>query len=139
MKKEDVTRNWYLIDADGQVLGRMAARIATMLQGKHKPVYTPHVDTGDYIVVINAAKVVLKASNKDEKMYHHHSGYAGGLKSIPFERMIQEKPEDVVKLAVRGMLPKSKLGKQMLKKLKVYGGSEHDHAAQKPEVLELNA
>ncbi|MDY7032147.1 MAG: 50S ribosomal protein L13 [Thermodesulfobacteriota bacterium] len=134
-KKEDVERKWYLVDAEGKVLGRLASNIATRLRGKHKPVYTPHVDTGDFIVVINAEKVLLTGKKLKQKVYHRHSGYPGGLKSITAEKFQQKKPEELIRLVVKGMLPKNSLGRSMIKKLKIYAGDKHPHEAQKPEIL----
>jgi len=136
-KKEDVARDWYYIDADGQVLGRLAAEIARRLRGKHKPVYTPHVDTGDFIIVMNAEKVSLTGKKLTDKVYHHHSGYPGGLKSATAGKILAEKPEELLRSAVRGMLPKNSLGRQMLKKLKIYTGDKHPHKAQMAELLEV--
>lgn len=135
-KKVDVERKWYLVDADGQVLGRLATKIATYLRGKHKPVFTPNVDTGDFIVVINAERVKLTGKKLDEKVYYRHSGYPGGVKSETAKERLRKKPESVIMDAVRGMTPKNRLGRAMLKKLKVYRGGEHPHSAQKPEVLQ---
>jgi len=132
-----VKRDWYVIDAEGKILGRMATEIATRLRGKHKPEYTPHVDTGDYIVVINAAKVQVTGNKAKGKMYHRHTGYVGGIKSLSFEKMIQKAPERTIESAVKGMLPKGPLGRAMFKKLKVYAGTEHPHAAQQPQELTL--
>ncbi len=137
-KEKDIQRKWYVIDVAGQPLGRVASEIARLLRGKHKPTYTPHVDTGDHVVVINADKVMLTGRKAKEKMYYRHSGYPGGLKSIPFEEMIARHPERVIHLAVRRMLPSNRLGRAMLKKMKVYAGPEHPHQAQKPETLVLN-
>ena len=136
-KPETVKRDWYLIDAEGKTLGRMAAEIATRLRGKHKPEYTPHVDTGDYIVVVNADKVQVTGNKAKDKIYHSHTGYPGGLKSISFEKLIQKAPERTIQSAVKGMLPKGPLGRAMFKKLKVYAGTEHPHAAQQPQELTL--
>lgn len=136
-KPETVKRGWYLIDAEGKTLGRMAAEIATRLRGKHKPEYTPHVDTGDYIVVINAEKVRVTGNKAKDKMYHAHSGYPGGLKSISFEKLVEKAPERTIQSAVKGMLPKGPLGRAMFKKLKVYAGTEHPHTAQQPQELTL--
>lgn len=138
-KPTDVERKWYIVDAQGCVLGRLASFVAVRLRGKHKPIYTPHVDTGDHIVVINAEKIALTGKKWDEKLYHRHSGYMGGLKSMTAKQLLQKRPEDLVTRAVRGMLPKNRLGRNMLKKLKVYAGSEHPHVAQKPETLKLSA
>ena len=134
---KDVEKKWYVVDASGKVLGRLANRIAVVLMGKHKPIYTPHVDTGDYVIVVNADKVVLTGKKLDQKKYYRHSGYPGGLKEITARQMFEKHPEKVVYLAVKRMLPKNKLGRKMLKKLKVYAGPEHPHQAQKPEPLEL--
>ena len=134
-KASNVERQWYVIDAENLVLGRLATQIAAMLRGKHKPTFTPHVDTGDYIIVVNAEKIVLTGKKLDQKMYRHHTGYAGGMKETSYRRLMATKPEFALKEAVRGMLPKGPLGRKMAKKLKVYAGSEHEHAAQKPETL----
>lgn len=136
-KKEEVQRNWWVVDADGETLGRMASKIAMVLMGKTKPIYTPHVDTGDYVIVLNADKIKVSGSKDQTKEYDYYTGYPGGHKYVSFADMMERKPEKVVELAVKRMLPKSKLGGHMLEKLKVYRGSEHDHAAQKPEKLEL--
>ncbi len=136
-KAETVERDWFLIDADGKKLGRLASEIARRLRGKHKAVYTPHVDTGDYIVVINAEKVAITGNKAKDKMYYRHSGYLGGLKEINFEDLIQTAPELVIETAVKGMLPKNPLGRAMFRKLKVYAGAEHKHAAQQPQVLDI--
>lgn len=128
----EVEKNWYVIDAAGKPLGRIATQIARLLRGKHKPAYTPHVDTGDHVVVINAEKVVLTGKKADQKVYYRHTGYVGGLKEISFREMITEKPERVIHIAVKGMLPHNRLGRAMLKKLKVYRGNEHPHKAQNP-------
>lgn len=136
-KKEEVQRNWWLVDADGATLGRMASKIAMVLMGKTKPIYTPHVDTGDYVVVLNAEKIKVSGNKAADKQYDYYTGYPGGHKYVDFADMMEKKPEKVVELAVKRMLPKSKLGKNMLSKLKVYRGSEHEHAAQKPEKMEL--
>jgi large subunit ribosomal protein L13 len=135
-KPGEVESKWYVVDASGCVLGRLASFVATRLRGKHKPVYTPHVDTGDHIVVINADKIALTGRKWDEKLYYRHSGYVGGLKSITAKKLLEKRPEDLVMHAVRGMLPKNRLGRKMFKKLKVYAGSEHPHVAQKPETLQ---
>ncbi len=136
-KPNEVTRNWLIVDAEGQTLGRMATVIATRLRGKHKAEYTPHVDTGDYVVVINADKVQVTGNKATDKMYHAHSGFPGGLKSISFEKLQERAPERVIKLAVKGMLPRTPLGRAMFKKLKVYAGAEHPHTAQQPQALQL--
>ncbi len=136
-KKGEVERKWYVVDASGKVLGRLASKIATYLRGKHKPQFTPNVDTGDFIVVINAEKVMLTGKKLDKKVYYHHTGYPGGLKAETARQRLQRKPEAVIMDAVKGMLPKNRLGRKMLKKLKVYRGPEHPHQAQKPETLNI--
>jgi len=135
-KPTEVERKWYLVDASGCILGRLASFVATRLRGKHKPIYTPHVDTGDHIIVINANKVALTGKKWNEKFYYRHSGYVGGLKSMTAKQLLQKRPEDLVIHAVRGMLPKNRLGRNMLTKLKVYAGPEHPHVAQQPERLQ---
>jgi large subunit ribosomal protein L13 len=137
-KADDVKRDWFLVDADGKTLGRLATEIARRLRGKHKAIYTPHVDTGDYIVVINAEKVRVSGNKAKDKMYYRHSGYMGGLKQTSFNDMIERSPERVIELAVKGMLPRNPLGREMYRKLKVYAGPQHQHAAQQPQPLELN-
>ena len=136
-KAQEIERKWYVVDADGMVLGRLASQVANILRGKHKPIYTPHVDTGDHVIIINASKVVLTGKKLDQKCYYHHSGYAGGLKVTKYGKLMAEKPEFAVKKAVLGMMPKGPLGRQMSRKLRVYAGAEHEHEAQKPEVLVL--
>ena len=136
-KKEEIEKKWYVVDAKGKTLGRLASRIAHVLMGKHKPEYTPHVDTGDYVIVVNADKVVLTGKKLDQKLYYRHSGYPGGLKIISARQMLQKHPERVIYLAVKRMLPKTALGRKMLKKLKVYASPDHPHSAQKPEPLEI--
>jgi large subunit ribosomal protein L13 len=136
-KKEDVQRKWYLVDAEGKTLGRMAAQVAIVLRGKHKPTYTPHVDTGDHVVIVNAEKVHLTKDKVHTKRYYRHSGYPGGLKSETVEEVFRRKPAAVVERAVKGMLPKTPLGKQMGRKLKVYAGPSHSHQAQQPEPLTI--
>jgi large subunit ribosomal protein L13 len=136
-KPQNVEHNWLLLDAEGQTLGRMATEIASRLRGKHKPEYTPHVDTGDYIVVINAEKVAVTGNKVKDKIYHSHSAFPGGLKSIAFGKLLDKTPERVIKLAVKGMLPRTPLGRAMFKKLKVYAGNEHPHTAQQPQTLSL--
>jgi len=136
VKAKDIERRWYVVNADGQVLGRLASRIAQILRGKHKPIYSPHLDTGDYVVVINAEKVRLTGRKAETKAYFRHSGYMGGEKFIPFQRMLATHPERVIELAVKGMLPKNALGRRMRKKLKVYAGPSHPHEAQRPEPLQ---
>ena len=134
---QTVERKWYVVDADGMTLGRLASQVAAILRGKNKPTFTPHVDCGDHVIVINAAKVVLSGKKLDQKIYYHHSGFAGGLKQTKYRKLMAEKPDFAVKHAVVGMLPKGPLGRQMARKLRVYAGAEHEHAAQMPEVLEL--
>ena len=136
-KNETLQRQWYVIDADGLVLGRLASQVANILRGKNKPIYTPNVDTGDYVIVINADKIVMTGKKLDQKVYYHHSGYVGGLKETKYRKLIAEKPEFAIRHAVVGMLPKGPLGRQMAKKLKVYAGPEHEHAAQQPEKYDL--
>ncbi len=136
-KPTEITRAWHLVDADGLVLGRMATEIAAILRGKPKPIFAPHVDTGDHVVVVNAAKVVLTADKAHQKFAYRHSGYPGGLRSTSYADLLADRPADVVTAAVRGMLPKNRLGRQMLAKLKVYAGPEHPHAAQSPAPLDL--
>jgi len=136
-KKEDIERQWFVIDAKDQTLGRMASQIASILRGKHKPIFTPHMDTGDFVIVVNAEKIHVTGDRLDQKLYYRHSGYPGGLRSKSLRQMLRDKPEDVIYEAVRRMLPKNNLGRQMLKKLKVYAGPEHPHAAQQPVKLEL--
>ena len=132
---KDITRDWYVVDAEGETLGRLATRIATVLRGKHKPTFAPHLDMGDYVVVVNADKVELAGEKAADKVYNRHSGFPGGLKSVPFARMMQTHPTEIVETAVKGMLPKNKLGRAMVRKLKVYAGGEHPHAAQQPKAL----
>ncbi|MDR0880876.1 MAG: 50S ribosomal protein L13 [Clostridioides sp.] len=136
-KPADVQRKWYLVDADGKTLGRMASEIALILRGKNKPTFTPHVDGGDCVVVINAAKVKLTGRKLDQKMYRYHTGYVGGLKEISYKHMMENKPEEVVAHAVSGMLPKNRLRSRMMTRLRVYAGAEHGHAAQNPEVIDF--
>lgn len=135
-KKESVERKWYVVDAAGQVLGRLASNIASRLRGKHKPTYTPHVDTGDFIVVVNAEKIVLTGKKWKDKRYYHHTGYVGGIKSMTARDLLHKHPKDLIRFAVKGMLPKNKLGDKLIKKLKIYTGSDHPHTAQRPESLE---
>ena len=132
-KKGKVEQKWHLVDANGKTLGRLATRVAMLLRGKHKPIYTPHVDTGDFVIVVNAEKITLTGKKWTDKVYIHHSGYPGGLKSITAGKMREKKPERLVTMAVQGMLPKNKLGRKMIKKLKVYPGEAHPHQAQQPE------
>lgn len=136
-KPETVKRDWYVVDATDKVLGRLATEVARRLRGKHKPEFTPHVDTGDYIVVINAGKVAVTRGKEDKKLYHSYSGYQGGLKTISFKDLRVRKPERIIETAVRGMLPKGPLGRDLIRKLKVYAGAEHQHSAQQPKVLEI--
>lgn len=136
-KPEQVKRDWYVVDASGKTLGRLAAEIARRLRGKHKPEYTPHVDTGDYIIVINAEKITVSGKKSTDKTYYHHTGYIGNMKSITFDKLQAKSPERILQLAVKGMLPKNPLGRAMLRKLKVYTGAEHNHTAQQPLVLDL--
>ena len=137
-KASDVQRAWWVVDADGQVLGRLAAEIATILRGKHKPVFAPHMDMGDYVVVINAGKIRLTGDKLNQKMYRRHSGFPGGLRETKYGDLLAQKPEIAIEKAVKGMLPHNRLGRAMLKKLKVYGGSEHPHASQDPKPLSVN-
>jgi large subunit ribosomal protein L13 len=137
-KSAEVTRDWYIVDATGKVLGRVAAELARRLRGKHKPEFTPHVDTGDYIVVVNADKLRVTGNKTKDKLYHRHSGYPGGIYTTSFEKLQQKHPERVLTLAVKGMLPKGPLGYAMIKKMKVYAGGEHPHTAQQPKTLEIN-
>ncbi len=137
VKKDDADRKWYVIDASGKVLGKLAVRVADYLRGKHKPVFTPNSDTGDFVVIVNAEKVKLTGKKLDQKMYYRHSGYPGGLRADSARGLMAKKPEHIVSEAVWGMLPKNRLGRQMLRKLKVYKGAEHPHAAQRPEDLSL--
>ena len=136
-KKESVSREWYVVDATDKTLGRLSTAIANRLRGKHKPEYTPHVDTGDYIVVVNAEKVRVTGNKTTDKIYHHHTGYPGGIKSITFDKLIDKAPEQVIEKAVKGMMPKNKLSRSMLSKLKIYAGSAHPHSAQQPMPLEI--
>jgi large subunit ribosomal protein L13 len=136
--EENVVRNWYLVDAEGQILGRLASEIARRLRGKHKPVYTPHVDTGDFVIVVNAEKITLTGNKLKDKMYYRYSGYPGGLKEITAEKILSSsQPDRVLRYAVKGMLPKNSLGRRMLKKLKIYAGNDHCHEAQCPQTLKL--
>ena len=136
-KKERVTRKWYVVDATGKTLGRLCTEIANRLRGKHKPEFTPHVDTGDYVVVVNAEKIVVTGKKATDKLYHHHSGYPGGIKSISFDKLLVKSPEMIIEKAVKGMMPKNKLSRAMLSKLKVYAGNDHPHSAQQPTLLEI--
>jgi large subunit ribosomal protein L13 len=137
-KPADIQRAWFVVDADTVPLGRLASRVAQILRGKHKPIYAPHADTGDYVIVINAEKVAVTSDKSQSKIYYRHSGYPGGLKEESFDRLKERRPEAIIERAVRGMLPKNSLGRQMLRKLRVVAGSEHPHGAQNPEVLDLN-
>ena len=137
VKKEEVIKDWCVVDGQGKILGRLASEIASRLRGKHKPIYTPHLDTVDFVIVVNAEKILLTGNKLANKIYYRHSGYPGGLTETTAGKLLQEKPEDVLKIAVRGMLPKNTLGRAMLKKLKIYKGPEHPHDAQCPRVLEL--
>ncbi|MEF3317361.1 50S ribosomal protein L13 [Peptoniphilus grossensis] len=136
-KANEVERKWYVIDAEGKVLGRLTSEIASVLRGKRKPIFTPHVDCGDFVIVINADKVVLTGDKLNQKIHAYHTGYPGGRKEVVYAEMMAKRPEKVIELAVKGMLPKSRLGRQMIKKLKVYAGPEHPHVAQSPEVYEF--
>lgn len=136
-KPAEVRREWLLVDAEGKTLGRLASEIARRLKGKHKPIFTPHIDTGDYVVVVNAEKVAVTGNKLQDKMYHHHTGYIGNLKSINLEKQLQEAPERVLQTAVRGMLPRNPLGRAMMKKLRVFAGPEHCHQAQQPKPLDI--
>ena len=136
-KKGEIERKWYVIDASDKVVGRLATKIATILRGKHKPVFTPHVDTGDFVVVVNAEKVKFTGNKLDKKFYYRHTGYIGGIKEISAKDLLQKKPEEIIRLAVKGMLPKGRLGRKLIKKLKIYRGEEHPHSAQQPEKLEI--
>lgn len=132
-----IERKWYVVDAEGQTLGRLASQVASVLRGKNKPTYTPSMDTGDYVIVVNADKIKVTGKKLDQKIYYRHSDYVGGMKETTLKELLAKKPEDVINFAVKGMLPKGPLGRQMIKKLHVYAGPEHNHAAQKPEVLEI--
>jgi large subunit ribosomal protein L13 len=136
-KPAEIDRKWYVIDAEGQTLGRLASEVASILRGKHKAIYTPHVDTGDFVIVINAEKIQLTGNKLSDKMYRHYSGYPGGLKEVTYGELLNKKPEKAIEAAIKGMLPHNRLGRAMYKKLKVYKGSEHPHQAQKPELREL--
>lgn len=136
-KPQNVERKWFIVDAEGKTLGKVASRVASILRGKHKSTFTPHVDCGDYVIVINAEKVEVTGRKRKNKIYKRHTGYPGGLKEVTFQQLQAAKPEEIIRYAVKGMMPKGKLGRQMYKKLKVYAGPEHGHAAQKPEMLEV--
>ncbi|KNF08053.1 50S ribosomal protein L13 [Gottschalkia purinilytica] len=136
-KPQEIERKWYVIDASGKTLGRLASEVAKILRGKHKPIYTPHVDTGDHVIVINTKDIILTGNKINQKVYRYHTGHPGGLKEVPYNKLMDKNPEKALMLAVKGMLPKNSLGRQMLKKLRVYKGAEHNQQAQKPEVYEL--
>jgi large subunit ribosomal protein L13 len=136
-KSSDNPDKWWIVNANGAVLGRLASKVAAQLRGKHNPMFTPHADTGDSVIVINAAKIVLTGKKWDQKTYYRHSGYVGGLKEITAKNLLGKKPEDLIRFAVKGMLPKNRLGRKLVKKLKVYAGEDHPHEAQKPEALEI--
>ena len=136
-KEQDITKRWYLVDAQDKVLGRLATNVATRLRGKHKPIFAPHADTGDFVVVVNADKVRLTGRKWDKKIYYRHTGYTGGLKQISAKKLREKRPEDILRFAVKGMLPKNSLGRRQLKKLKIYAGPDHPHQAQEPERLEI--
>ncbi len=136
-KKEELEHQWYVVNAEGKILGRLASELAKILRGKHKPTYTPHVDTGDFVVVVNAGKVSLTGKKMKDKIYYHYTGYPGGIKEMSAEKLLAKKPTEMIRMAVQGMLPKNSLGRQMLRKLKVYAGPNHPHEAQKPSALEV--
>jgi len=136
-KKDEITREWYIVDAEGQTLGRLASKVSKILQGKHKPIYTPHIDTGDFVIIINAEKINVTGNKANTKVYRKHSGYPGGLKEVSYKRLLEKQPEQIIRYAIKGMMPKTILGKQMLKKLKVYAGPNHPHQAQKPKEIDL--
>jgi large subunit ribosomal protein L13 len=136
-KKEDFEHKWYLVNAEGKVLGRLSTELAKILRGKNKPTYTPHLDTGDFVIVVNAGKVTLTGKKMKDKIYYHHTGYPGGIKEMNAEKLLARKPTEMIRMAVRGMLPKNSLGRQMLRKLKIYAGPKHPHEAQEPISLEL--
>ena len=136
-RKETATHKWYVVDSSGKTLGRLCTEIANRLRGKHKPEFTPHVDTGDYVVVVNAEKIVVTGKKATDKLYHHHTGYPGGIKSISFDKLLVKAPEMIIEKAVKGMMPKNKLSRAMLSKLKVYAGNDHPHSAQQPTLLEI--
>ena len=135
--KEELDRKWYLVNAEGKVLGRLSTELAKILKGKNKPTYTPHLDTGDFVIVVNAGKVTLTGKKLKDKIYYHHTGYPGGIKQTSAEKLLAKKPTEIIRIAVKGMLPKNSLGRQMLRKLKIYPGPDHPHEAQKPAPLEL--
>ncbi|HTM64033.1 MAG TPA: 50S ribosomal protein L13 [Gammaproteobacteria bacterium] len=134
---ENTEQKWYVVDATGEVLGRLATQISKVLRGKHKPEFTPHADAGDHVIVVNASKIKVTGSKESDKVYHSHSGYPGGIKDVPYDKMMQKDPTRVIEIAVKGMMPKNPLGRAMLRKLKVYAGAEHPHAAQQPEAIKL--
>lgn len=136
-KKEEVKHQWYLVDAEGKVLGRLAAELAKILRGKNKPIYTPHVDTGDFVIVVNAGKVNLTGKKMKDKIYYHYTGHPGGIRAMSAEKLITKKPNEMIRMAVKGMLPKTSLGRQMIQKLKIYAGPKHPHEAQKPIPLQI--
>lgn len=136
-KTNEVERKWYIIDAEDKVLGRLATEIATILSGKHKPTYTPHIDTGDFVIILNAGKIKLTGKKLEQNRHVYHTGHPGGLKEIPYKKLMAERPERIIELAVKGMLPKTSLGRGMIKKMKVYSGAEHNHQAQQPEIYEF--
>ncbi|MBM4276632.1 MAG: 50S ribosomal protein L13 [Deltaproteobacteria bacterium] len=136
-KKEEVEHQWYLVDAEGKVLGRLATELAKILRGKNKPIYTPHVDTGDFVIVVNAGKVALTGKKMKDKTYYRHTGYPGGIREMSAEKLLTKKPTEMIRIAVKGMLPKTSLGRQMIQKLKIYAGAKHPHEAQKPVPLEI--
>jgi large subunit ribosomal protein L13 len=136
-KKEELEHKWYLVNAEGKVLGRLATELVKILKGKNKPTYTPHLDTGDFVIVVNAGKVSLTGKKMKDKIYYHHTGYPGGIKEVNAEKLLAKKPAEVIRIAVKGMLPKNSLGRQMLRKLKIYAGPNHPHEAQKPISLEI--
>ena len=136
-KVNEIDKKWYVIDAAGKPLGRVASKVASVLRGKHKVIYTPHLDTGDYVIVVNAEKVVLTGKKLEQKYYRHHSGYMGGLKEIAYKDFLQKKPELAMEIAIKGMLPKNRLGRKMIKKLKIYRNAEHEHQAQQPVVMDI--
>ncbi|MDR9389916.1 MAG: 50S ribosomal protein L13 [Wenzhouxiangella sp.] len=136
-RAQDIHRHWHLVDADGKTLGRLASEVAKRLRGKHKPEYTPHVDTGDYVVIINAEKINVTGNKMTDKMYHRHTGYIGNLKSVPLDKLLATHPERAIQQAVKGMMPKGPLGREMLTKLKIYAGGDHPHAGQQPQVLDI--
>jgi len=136
-KKEEVEHQWYLVDAEGKVLGRLATELANILRGKKKPIYTPHVDTGDFVIVVNAGKVALTGKKMKDKVYYHHTGHPGGIREMSAEKLLAKKPTEMIRIAVKGMLPKTSLGRQMIRKLKIYAGTKHPHEAQKPIPLQV--